>query len=147
MIPGSMKRLVAFLVLYLPITAYAQSDMPNLEWRAGQSPFGGVLVGRTAGPYIVTGLWCRIGVSGDSGATIDVYSAPSGIGGTDGTKISTLSCDPAAPIDVDHDMLAGSAATIPVGETVYLVTNGGSFKNSAGSIMMRVERAAEGRAL
>jgi hypothetical protein len=139
-----MKMFLTALLLLCAGPAWAQDPL-SLEWTVGQSPQGGVLLVSVPGPYVVTALWCEIDVVGDSGATIDVYAAPSGTGGTDGLKLSAMPCDLSIGAE-EQAMLRDAAPTIPAENSVYLVVSG-SFQNSAGSIRMRVEPAAEGRAL
>jgi hypothetical protein len=70
-----MKMFLTALLFLCAGSAWAQAPL-SLEWKVGQSPHGGVLLGRVPGPYVVTALWCELDVVGDSGATIDVYAAP-----------------------------------------------------------------------
>jgi hypothetical protein len=73
--------------------------------RALRGPDGAILLGQVSQPLIVQGIWCRPTVSGDSGATVDVYTGPSGSGGTSGTgvvKLTTTSCSPNGTVNSDQ---------------------------------------------
>ena len=106
----------------------------TVSWVVGGTPANGVLMGRPPVGMTITNIVCHPTVSADAGASIDVYYAPSGTGGTGGTKInSTASCNPAGSVNVDQQMLSGSSVNIPANNTVYLVGNG-AFANSAGSV-------------
>jgi hypothetical protein len=101
-----------------------QAPPPTVSWVVGGTPANGVLLGPVGQALTITKILCAPTVSGDSGATIDVYTAPSGTGGTNGTKLTTTSCNPNGTTNADQNLLSSGTPGIPAGNHVYLVASG-----------------------
>jgi len=114
----------------------SQSYSKEAAWLVGANPNGGVVILRSPIALTVTGIWCRLTTTGDTGATIDVYAAASGTGGTGGTKLNTTSCSANQTVNNDQQLLTGTT-TIPANQSVYLVATG-TFAASAGGIGLQV---------
>lgn len=113
-----------------------QLTPPTVSWLVGANPNTGEVMGNAVQAMTINKIYCRPTTSGDSGATIDVYMAPSGTGGTNGTKLNTISCNPSLAVNTDQVLFSGTT-TLPAGDSVYLVATG-TFSQSSGGVSMQV---------